>query len=262
MMTKRLSHAYMLVSPAGEKRNAAAQKLAASLLCGGDEPPCGECRDCRKALAGIHPDVIRVERQRDDKGKPRREIYVDQIRAVTADAVIAPNEAQRKVYILDDADCMNPQAQNALLKALEDPPGHACFILCTASADALLPTVRSRVVRLDGRGEKDAAASELMPFAREYVQLVGLGNRARLALFCMNRAKLTREEALEFVECVRTLVCDALCGRGDAAGLSKSALLRLNGRMDQAELYLRRNLTARQVFGLLAAVSVENGKEE
>ena len=262
MMTKRLSHAYMLVSPAGEKRNAAAQKLAASLLCGGDEPPCGECRDCRKALAGIHPDVIRVERQRDDKGKPRREIYVDQIRAVTADAVIAPNEAQRKVYILDDADCMNPQAQNALLKALEDPPGHACFILCTASADALLPTVRSRVVRLDEHSEKDAAASELMPFAREYVQLVGRGNRARLALFCMNRAKLTREEALEFVECVRSLLCDALCGRCDAMGLTKPALLRLNGRMDQAELYLRRNLTARQVFGLLAAVSVENGKEE
>ena len=252
----------MLVSPAGKERDAAARNLAATLLCEGENPPCGKCRDCRKALAGIHPDVIRVERQRDDKGKPRREIYVDQIRAVTTDAVIAPNEAQRKVYILDDADCMNPQAQNALLKALEDPPGHACFILCTASADALLPTVRSRVVRLDEHSEKDASASELMPFAKEYVQLVGLGNRARLALFCMNRAKLTREEALEFVECVRVLVCDALCGRYEAAGLDKPALLRLNGRMDQAELYLRRNLTARQVFGLLAAVSVENGKEE
>jgi len=236
MMTKRLSHAYMLVAPAGEARDKTANRIASALLCSAQEPPCGVCRDCRKCQSGIHPDLIRVGRAVDEKGKPKRDILVDQIRAVTADAVVAPNEAQRKVYVLDDADCMNAQAQNALLKALEDPPGHACFILCTASADALLPTVRSRVVRVDEHSEADAYGSKLMPFAKEYLQLVGLGDRAKLLLFCMNRSELTREEALEFSGLVHTLVRDALCGRIADCGMNKAALLRLNACMDRAEL--------------------------
>ena len=79
--------------------------------------PCGVCRDCRKVAAGIHPDLITVRRLEDDKGRPRREIVVDQIRAVNQAAWILPNEAQRKVYLIAEADKMNPAAQNAALAA-------------------------------------------------------------------------------------------------------------------------------------------------
>ena len=119
MTEKRLSHAYMLVAPEGAGRTEEAERLASALLCASPEAPCGRCRDCRKSAAGLHPDRIWLTRQKDDKGNLRREVYVDQIRAMTADAAVAPNESARKVYVIRDAERMNLQAQNALLKALD-----------------------------------------------------------------------------------------------------------------------------------------------
>ena len=251
MTEKRLSHAYMLVAPEGEARREEAHRLASALLCGGENPPCGRCRDCRKNAAGVHPDQIWLRRQKDDKGNPRRELYVDQIRAMTADAAVAPNESERKVYIIDEAERMNTQAQNALLKALEDPPGHACFILCTAAADALLPTVRSRCVRVEGARET-ARESEAAPYAREYLLMAAEKKRAELLRFFMARAKLSRDEAAALLEAVREELW--LCARGeDEAGLSANEIFRLNARIDRAEAMLLRNLGTKQVFGYLAA---------
>ena len=139
MADKRLSHAYMLTGPAGPERTERARRLTAALLCPAADGPCGVCRDCRKALEGIHPDVTVVTRESGSEASG--EIKVDQIRRLTADAAVAPNEAARKVYIIDEAERMNGRAQNALLKTLEDPPGHACFILCCAVPNGLLPTV-------------------------------------------------------------------------------------------------------------------------
>lgn len=259
MMEERISHAYLLVSPSETSREVEAQKLAQRLLCSRPHAPCGECRDCRKLLAGVHPDLLWLRRQTDDKGKQRREITVDQVRSLTADAAVAPNEAERKVYIIPEADTLNTQAQNALLKALEDPPGHACFILCTPAADALLPTVLSRLVRVHAAPE-EKAESPLMPFAAEYLSLLGGGDRAALAQFCMQRAELDRDEALEFIDCIRTRTVRALCGEAPVTGLGREALFRLCELLDKAELYLRRNLSARQVLGLMA-VAPELGKE-
>lgn len=260
MMDNRLSHAYLLVAPQADERTKQASALAQRLLCSQAQPPCGRCRDCRKALAGSHPDLVWLHRQTDDKGKPRREITVDQIRSLTADAAIAPNEAERKVYIIPEADCMNPQAQNALLKALEDPPGHACFILCTAAADALLPTVLSRLVRIHRPQTQAEEDDALAPFAAEYLSLLAEGDRSALALFCMQRAKLTGDEALAFVDSVKTQVWQALRGERPL-DLSRDKLFRISGWMDTAELYLRRNLGARQIFGMLMTADLESGKE-
>lgn len=254
-----MSHAYLLVAPQTDARVQQARALAQKLLCAQASPPCGQCRDCRKALALTHPDMIWLNRQTDDKGKLRREITVDQIRAVTADAAVAPNEAERKVYIIPEADSMNPQAQNALLKALEEPPGHACFLLCAAASEALLPTVLSRLVRVQGPQPQEDEPDELAPYAAEYLSLLASGDRAALARFCMLRAKLTGDEALAFVECVKTRVWQALRGEEPTDGLSRDDLFRISGRMDRAELYLRRNLGARQVFGML--MTAESGKE-
>ena len=133
-----LSHAYILAGPSGTGKRTLGGVLSSALVCSGrGEPPCGPCPDCRKAGAGVHPDVIRI-------GLDGKDISVSQIRELRADAYVRPNEAARKVYVLENAQTMNGSAQNALLKLLEDGPAYAAFLLLTDNAGNMLATVRSR----------------------------------------------------------------------------------------------------------------------
>ena len=137
-----LSHAYILAGPSGTGKRTLGGVLSSALVCSGrGEPPCGHCPDCRKAGAGVHPDVIRI-------GLDGKDISVSQIRELRADAYVRPNEAARKVYVLENAQTMNGSAQNALLKLLEDGPAYAAFLLLTDNAGNMLATVRSRCVLL------------------------------------------------------------------------------------------------------------------
>lgn len=133
-----LAHAYILAGPAGCGKRTLAALLAQAMVCTGEgEAPCGRCSGCRKAAAGIHPDVVRL-------GGGEKDITVSQVRELKADAYIRPNESDRKVYILENAQDMNESAQNALLKLLEEGPPYASFLFLTDNAGAILPTVRSR----------------------------------------------------------------------------------------------------------------------
>lgn len=136
-----LSHAYILAGPAGSGRHTLARLISQTYVCTAPqkERPCGRCPQCRKAAEGIHPDVIRITGPAE--GKP---ITVDQIRTLRTDAHIRPNEAQRKVYLLELADQMNQSCQNAMLKLLEEGPAYAAFLLVAENAGGLLQTVRSR----------------------------------------------------------------------------------------------------------------------
>ena len=139
-----LSHAYIISGPAGSGRHALARQLAAAMLCTGTgERPCGRCVPCQKTAKGIHPDLSVINGP--ETGKP---ITVDQVRALRADAYIRPNEGERKVYLLEGADKMNPSAQNAMLKLLEEGPPYAAFLLLAENAGGLLQTVRSRCEEL------------------------------------------------------------------------------------------------------------------
>ena len=134
-----LAHAYILSGPRGIGKHTLAGLLAAAMVCTGDgELPCGCCTACRKAEGGIHPDIIRVA------GENNKDLTVGQVRQMRSDAYIRPNEADRKVYLIEDAQSMNPSAQNAMLKLLEEGPAYAAFLLLADNAAALLPTVRSR----------------------------------------------------------------------------------------------------------------------
>ena len=146
-------HAYILAAADAALRETEAAALAAAMLCTAPgERPCGQCRDCRKVFRGVHPDVICVDPA---SGSKRPVFKVDQIRDVSADAYVMPSEAQRKVYVLRQADTMNPAAQNALLKLLEEPPRSASFILAAERVESLLPTVRSRceIIRCNSEAE-------------------------------------------------------------------------------------------------------------
>ena len=145
----RLSQSYIIAAPSVDDCDAQAARLAARAVCSGAEPkPCGKCRDCRKAAAGIHPDIINVRRMTDDKGRPKREIMVDQVRDMAADASILPNEAERKVYVIHEAELMNESAQNALLKIIEEPPAQVVFLLTCNNRARVLPTILSRAAVL------------------------------------------------------------------------------------------------------------------
>lgn len=137
-----LSHAYILSGQRGSGRHTLARLLCAALVCtGAGERPCRNCTPCRKVRQGIHPDVRWV-------GDDGKDITVGQVRALRSDAYIRPNEAQRKVYVIENAQTMNASAQNAMLKLLEEGPAYAAFLLLTDNAAALLPTVRSRCEHL------------------------------------------------------------------------------------------------------------------
>jgi DNA polymerase-3 subunit delta' len=137
-------HAYIISGPAGAGKSLAASVLSAALVCSasGSQKPCGMCSACKKSARGIHPDIITVMME----GKTS--FLVNQAREIRNDVFILPNEAERKIYILPDAGCMQPAAQNALLKVLEEPPEYAVFILICENPSLLFETVRSRCIEI------------------------------------------------------------------------------------------------------------------
>jgi DNA polymerase-3 subunit delta' len=140
----RFPQALILQGESGCGKRTFARRIAQALVCTGDGArPCGRCAACRKSMAGGHPDILFV-----DGGSKPRGFGVDLVRSVRTDVRIRPNEADRKVYILAQAHNMTEQAQNALLKILEEPPGYAVFLLTCESAQQLLSTVRSRCMTL------------------------------------------------------------------------------------------------------------------
>ncbi len=142
LKNNRISHGYLISGAPGSGKRTLARLLAAAAICKEANRPCGRCVSCRKILQNNHPDVITV----DDPEK--KTVSVDLIRQARADIYIQPNEADRKIYLFPRAQDMRPEAQNALLKVLEEPPHYGIFLLMADQPEALLPTVRSRCVEL------------------------------------------------------------------------------------------------------------------
>ncbi len=171
-----LSHAYLVTGGGGDSRAAFAGRLAAAYLCEGDTPPCGRCRACRKVGKGSHPDLSRTAPPPD-----KTEITVEQIRSLRADAYVRPNEGRRKVYVIDPADAMNPAAQNALLKVLEEGPAYAAFLLVSDRPGKLLDTVRSRCELLSLPREEALPGPELLERAERLAGLLLAGDELACA---------------------------------------------------------------------------------
>lgn len=152
----RLSHAYIIEGSKASGKEAFADQLAAALLCDQNRhpkpmeegripllTPCGICPSCRKAASGNHPDIIHVRHEKETV------LSVQEIRdQVVSDMAIQPYYGSYKIYIIPDAGLMNENAQNALLKTIEEPDDYGMLLLLTDNADGLLQTIRSRCIRI------------------------------------------------------------------------------------------------------------------
>ena len=150
----RVPHALLIEGAPGQALDTFVSRVAMGILCAQaeDGQPCGSCRACAKVSEDIHPDLLTYV----GEGKSRA-ISVDKVREIRAQAFLLPNESERKVLLLKEADIMLPPAQNALLKILEEPPPSAVFILTAENRSRLLETVRSRVsvISLEADGGRE-----------------------------------------------------------------------------------------------------------
>lgn len=149
--TDKVSHAYILDGPDMSGKKMIADAFAMTLECEkkGTEP-CMECHSCKQALGKNQPDIIYLQHE-----KPNT-ISVDDIRSqINNDIGVKPYSSPYKVYIVDEAEKMNVQAQNALLKTMEEPPAYAVILLLTNNAEIFLPTILSRCVRLSLKAVPD-----------------------------------------------------------------------------------------------------------
>ena len=245
---KHLSHAYIISGPKGSGKERLAQWLAAAYVCSGEgAKPCMTCPNCRKAEGNIHPDIIRVT-----VPEGKRNITVEQVRQLRADAYIRPNEAPRKVFVIENAQAMNDSAQNALLKVLEDGPAYLAFLLVAENPQQLLETIRSRCELLSLAPGEDAAPKERDPeleqTARELAELLTAGVPMALAEYTagLESKKWDKDALLELFDAVEAALQPELPVR-PALVLPVMERLRV---ARQAALF---NVGAGHLFGLLTA---------
>lgn len=141
----KISHAYILNGEKGTGKKLVTRVVAKTLQCEtGKEDACDTCHSCIQAEAGSQPDIIWVRHEKSGV------ISVDEIREqVNQDIIVKPYSSKYKIYIIPDAQLLNPQAQNALLKTIEEPPEYAILFLLTSNIDKMLPTIISRCVVLN-----------------------------------------------------------------------------------------------------------------
>ncbi len=157
----KISHAYIFSGPEDSGKRMLADAFAMALQCErGGAQPCLECRSCRQAIDGNHPDIIHVIHE-----KPNT-ITVDDIRDQLVNDIVIKPYGRYKIYIIDEAEKMNAQAQNAMLKTIEEPPAYGIILLLTSKPEMLLPTVRSRCITLPLRPVRDSDIRDFL--MREY----------------------------------------------------------------------------------------------
>ena len=240
-----LSHA-LLFTGSGD-RVGLARYAAAAMECTADRgQPCGACPACRKVGQDIHPDVITV------RDPDHKNIAVDVVRAIRADAYIRPNEGRRKVYIFPDCAILTEQDQNVLLKIVEEGPPYAAFLFCAENPSQVLQTLRSRCVEVKLRPEaaEDGEPSEAAEELCRAICTRRHGTVAELAVR-LERKKLDREALAAMLERSRAAFA--------------AALLSLYGRQPEGidrEIapFITKNLTKTQIMSTIELLQKYHGE--
>ena len=238
-----LSPALLFTGPGD--RLAAARLAAAAFQCRGDRKPCGVCPACRKVEADIHPDVITV------RDEAHKNIAVDVVRSVRADAYIQPNEGARKVYLFPDCSLLTEQDQNVLLKVVEEGPPYAAFLFCAENRSQVLSTLRSRCVELQlPPAEAKTAPSEE---GEELCRRIGSRRRGAVTEFLvgLERRRLDREALADMLAWAREEFAAAL-------------LLQYGYRDPESQReippFLAKNLTKAQIMSTIELLETYHGE--
>lgn len=212
----KVSHAYILNGQRGSGKKMLAKLFAMTLQCeSGKSEPCGVCHSCIQADNNNHPDIITVRHE-----KPAS-ISVEDIRQqVNGDIMIKPYSGRYKIYIIPEADLLTVQAQNALLKTIEEPPEYAVIFLLTENADSLLPTIRSRCVMLKLRNIKDKLVKKYLmeqvkvpDYQAELCAAFAQGNIGRaLMLAKSEHFNEIKEEAIQLLKYIDEMELDEIVG--------------------------------------------------
>ena len=240
-----LSHA-LLFTGSGD-RAGLARYAAAAMECTADRgQPCGVCPACRKVGQDIHPDVITV------RDPDHKNIAVDVVRSIRADAYIRPNEGRRKVYLFPDCALLTEQDQNVLLKIVEEGPPYAAFLFCAENPSQVLQTLRSRCVEVKLRPgtEEDGEPSEA---AEALCRAIGSRRRGAVAELAvrLEKKKLDREALAAMLERSRASFAAALL----------SLYGRQPGEMDrEIAPFLAKNLTKTQIMSTIELLQKYHGE--
>ena len=240
----RVAHSYLICGPVGSGKHTLTRILCAAMQCEGrgEKIPCGVCSGCRKALEGVHPDIITVD------DPEHKSMTVEPIRAARSDMFIRPNEGKRKIYIIPRGQDMNESAQN-----------YGVFLILSTNAERLLPTIRSRCAELQlGPVEQHEALpflrqrmpdkpdgilraaylraggflgqvltllqdAEDEPFVRQFAAAYAARDRMALLRILLPMEKAKREQLLPALQQLRACICGALAQRGGLDAASESA---------------------------------------
>ena len=249
MAQGRVPHAYLMTGPEGCGKHTTALALAAAMNC--DRAPgegCGACAACERIGAGIHPDVVTLERQ-----GPSQTIPIEVIRKQVIPALgMAPHEARARFFLIEEATSLLGPSANALLKTLEEPPARTHFVLCTTSPGEVLPTIRSRCQKLVLQAVVGAGASaEADPVAQQVEELLGAvarGDRLRL----MQLAEGIAAERGDVVRAVRLCAQQLHAAAVEAARGGDLARARAHGAQAMRALDCEWALTMHNTHALLA----------
>ena len=245
----RLSHAVIIEGSGEEQRNKVAMALAMAVLCKSSHKPCGSCSACLKIKNSSHPDLHILTK--DEKGT----IKVDAVRNIKSKANVLPNDGDKSVFVINEAQLMNVQAQNALLKIFEEPSKHVSFILTCPSKASLLETITSRATSYYLGEEINTVSDKNLLAAQETAQSLiecfissdELGFIRKTAVFQKDKSYL-----LLTIKSMIPIVRDALV-------LSSGGKVLLSEKEETAKK-LRNTLTQKKLLELLEKLSelIEN----
>lgn len=211
---KTVPHAFLISGNNEEEQTSLAKILSSALVCTGESAPCGSCAACKKAAAGLHPDIIWKECE-------KASIGVNEIRAIRNDAYVLPNDGEKKVYIIKQSDKMTHEAQDALLKILEEPPRFTNFILLCYNHSSLLTTIMSRVTHLKLQSTEDETnipEEEFLSPARELIHAISKRSEIEVLKALVACEKKKRDEMKEILQCAILMLRDGMvlsCGCDD-----------------------------------------------
>ena len=256
--SERLSHAYIA---AGHMVNT----IAATAVCSNRSKtgPCNICKHCLKASRNIHPDIISLSKPPDKKDFP-----IDQIRELKRDVIITPNEADMKVYIINDAHLMNIPAQNAFLKILEEPPKHVVFILNTCFPVKLLKTTLSRCVLIktdepfesEPSSKTDYDDNDYTGLTIEFFTAIEKGNQAIVELM-FKLDKMTKAQFYDFISSVRNEIVKKLRSPYiNEKNITNKNLVSADTLLVKAYDFLDQNVNVGHISGYICANLLKTGE--